>query len=291
MRGIRSNVDSSDKKVRPGSVERGSQTSSGRSAPTRPPYEAAPVAILLGLSVLAWLVSSQVAGREMRIGLVTGTERSMDGMDPTRMAMSFPLFMASWVVPMVAVMFPGVTPVVLTFRRWLSSREDVGRRTVSLVAGYLIVWSTIGVAAYALLQVLQNQLPAGSSGAVRIAAILLVVAGGYQLTPLKNACLRHCRSPLSILVEHATLLSHGSVGAFRVGLKHGRYCIGCCWSLMLVLLLLGMMNLVWMGMVAAIIFSEKALPHGALLSRVVGVSLVAIGIAGVIAPDTVSAIT
>ncbi|HEU0247491.1 MAG TPA: DUF2182 domain-containing protein [Gaiellaceae bacterium] len=117
----------------------------------------------------------------------------------------------------------------------------------------------------------------------------MVAAGTYQLTPLKSVCLRHCRTPLSVLVEHAPLLSGGSVGAFRLGLKHGAFCVGCCWSLMLVLLLLGLMNLVWMGIVPAIIFAET-IPHGVLVSRVVSVSLIGVGVAGLVTPDAFSPI-
>jgi predicted metal-binding membrane protein len=259
---------------------------------TRLQYDAAPVAILLALSVAGWLVSSHLAWDEMRMGLVTEMDDgSIEGSDATSVAMTFPFFMTSWVAMMVAMMLPAVTPVVLTVFRWLSSRRDARTKTASLVAGYLVVWSSIGIAAYALLQMLQNRLPAGSDGALRVAAVLLIVAGAYQLTPLKDACLRHCRSPLQIVVQHATLLSRGSLGAFRVGWKHGWYCVGCCLSLMLVLLMLGMMNLVWMAAVAAIIFAEKALPRGVLISRAVAVLLIVIGTAGVVAPQTVSALT
>lgn len=250
MSGPRINVDASE--GRSGGGEPNDALGHQAPAQRRPaPSEAAPVAILLALSVLAWVLSSHLAAREMRMGLVAGSDGSMDGPAVASMAMSFPLFMASWVITMVAMMFPAVTPVVLTVSRWLSSRKAAGRRTASLVTGYLVVWSAIGGAAYALLHALQSRLPAGSTSGLRIAAIVLILAGVYQLTPLKSACLRHCRSPLSIVVRHAALLSRGTLGPFRVGLEHGCYCVGCCWSLMLVLLLLGMMNLVWMAVVAA----------------------------------------
>ena len=281
-------VDTPDNKVRPDNLARRSP-SAGR-APARPRYEAAPVALLLALSLLAWLASGAFMNGEMRVGLLTRAEGEPDGMGSAGMAMTLPLFMASWVVMMIAMMFPAVSPMVLTFWRWANGRDDAGRRTASLVAGYLVVWSTIGFVAYAMLQLLEYRRAASTDGAVRFAAILVVAAGAYQLTPLKSVCLRHCRTPLSVLVEHAPLLSGGSVGAFRLGLKHGAFCVGCCWSLMLVLLLLGLMNLVWMGIVAAIIFSEKALPHGVLVSRVVSVSLIGVGVAGLVAPDAFSPI-
>jgi len=237
-------VDTPDNKVRPDNLARRSP-SAGR-APARPRYEAAPVALLLALSLLAWLASGAFMNGEMRVGLLTRAEGEPDGMGSAGMAMTLPLFMASWVVMMIAMMFP------------------------------------------AMLQLLEYRRAASTDGAVRFAAILVVAAGAYQLTPLKSVCLRHCRTPLSVLVEHAPLLSGGSVGAFRLGLKHGAFCVGCCWSLMLVHL--GLMNLVWMGIVAAIIFSEKALPHGVLVSRVVSVSLIGVGVAGLVAPDAFSPI-
>jgi len=112
----------------------------------------------------------------------------------------------------------------------------------------------------------------GDPNAQRVGGALLAAAGLYELTPLKDLCLRHCRSPIGIVMQYADLLANGHRGPFRVGLVHGLYCVGCCWSLMLVLVLLGIMNLVWMGVVASVIFAEKVLPGGALLSRVTGIA-------------------
>ena len=249
-------MDTPDNKVRPDNLARRSP-SAGR-APARPRYEAAPVVLLLALSLLAWLASGAFMNGEMRVGLLTRAEGEPDGMGSAGMAMTLPLFMASWVVMMIAMMFPAVSPMVLTFWRWANGRDDAGREG-RVTRGWL-----------------SRRLEHDWVRRVRNAS-----------TPV---CLRHCRTPLSVLVEHARLLSGGSVGAFRLGLKHGAFCVGCCWSLMLVLLLLGVMNLVWMGIVAAIIFAEKALPHGVLVSRVVSVSLIGVGVAGLVAPDAFSPI-
>jgi predicted metal-binding membrane protein len=101
------------------------------------------------------------------------------------------------------------------------------------------------------------------------------MAGAYQLTPLKSACLTHCRSPLSILMQYGQQLGRGHRGPFGVGVIHGGYCVGCCWALMLVLVLVGVMNVAWMAVVATVVFAEKTLPHGRLVGRLVGVTLIA----------------
>ncbi|MDQ2914528.1 MAG: DUF2182 domain-containing protein, partial [Chloroflexota bacterium] len=174
---------------------------------------------------------------------------------------------------------PAVAPVVITFDRWAQSKARPRSVTATFILGYLVVWSVIGLAAYAVVVVLQMLVPAGDPTAQRVGGGLLVVAGLYELTPLKNICLRHCRSPLGIVMQYADLLGDGHRGPFRVGVVHGSYCVGCCWALMLVLVLLGMMNVAWMGVVAALIFAEKVLPGGALLSRVSGFAFIAAGAA------------
>lgn len=241
------------------------------------------LAVLLGLSALGWIATARFADAEMRIGVLTGSERSTDEMAGAGAVAALALFMATWIVMMVAMMFPAFAPVVLTFRRWASSRGRPVSTTGAFVTGYLVVWSVIGLAVYIVVAALEEWV-APTGAAIRVGALLLVVAGAYQLTPLKHACLARCRSPLSILMEHGSLLSNGHFGPFRVGLKHGVYCVGCCWSLMLVLTLLGVMSLAWMGVVAALIFGEKVLARGEALSRVVGVGLVAAGVVLAIFP-------
>jgi predicted metal-binding membrane protein len=159
------------------------------------------------------------------------------------------------------------------------------------VAGYLAVWSAIGVAAYGLLEALHRWVPADNTTALRVGATILIAAGVYQLTPLKSICLRHCRSPLSVLMHHARLLGQGHTGPMKVGVLHGAYCVGCCWSLMVVLILLGLMNLVWMGVVAAVVLVEKVIPRGEMVSRGVGVALGGIGAALMVWPTALPALT
>jgi predicted metal-binding membrane protein len=138
------------------------------------------------------------------------------------------------------------------------------------LTGYLLVWSTIGGVAYLVVQALQGWLPAGSMTALRVGALLLVVAGVYQLTSPKQACLRRCRSPHTEVAQQVVTRVQGHRGAVRAGLWHGVYCLGSSWPLMLVLLLVGMMNLAWMGVIAGVIFVEKVVPRGDEFSKVGG---------------------
>lgn len=221
----------------------------------------------------------------MRAGILTGSTEDATGMDMGMgmdmemegHAMALPLFMVTWFVMMVAMMFPAIVPVVMMVRMWSNSRGLGGRITVPFVAGYILLWGAAGFAAYGLLTFLESNLVSGPS-LVRLGGALVVVAGLYQLTPLKDACLKQCRSPLSLLMQHARTLQAGVVGRLRVGATHGAYCLGCCWALMTVLVLIGMMNLAWMAAVAAVIVAEKVLTSGTVFSRAFGVLLVGAGL-------------
>ena len=255
------------------------------------------VAVLLGLSAAAWVAAVRLARPDMRVGLLTG-HRPMASMPmgsgmsmPMGSGMSMPtspaapwLFLWTWTVMMTAMMLPAVSPVVVLF----DQRVRRGRSwwlTASFAGSYLVVWAAIGALAYGVLLALQRWAPVGERAAVRVGAVLLVAAGWYQLSPLKHVCLRHCRSPLAFLVEHGQRLTQGGFGPARVGLVHGLYCLGCCWALMLVLLLLGMMSLVWMAVFAVVILLEKTARHGPLVSHVLGVAFVAVGLVLVAAPQ------
>ncbi len=235
---------------------------------------------MLGLSFVAWVMTSQLGDGAMRVGILTG-ETEMHrarttGMDMSGHAMAFPLFIATWVVMMIAMMFPAIVPVILMVHRWAKSRGFASRVTIPFVGGYLLLWSAAGLAAYAFLVLLENNLGSGP-GLVRLGGALVAAAGIYQFTPLKDACLRQCRSPLSLLMTHAPALQRGVVGRLVVGARHGAYCLGCCWGLMTVLVLIGMMNLAWMAAVAAVIVTEKALSSGTGTSRLFGLVLLMFG--------------
>lgn len=195
-----------------------------------------------------------------------------------------------WVVMVAAMMLPTALPVVATFERWRVRTGGPARLTLSFVGGYLSVWSACGLVAYGALAALGALVPDGGDGVVRLGAVLLAGAGAYQFSPLKQACLTHCRSPLSVIAEHAETLQRGLRGPWLVGTRHGLYCIGCCWSLMLVLILVGMMSLVWMGLLAAVMLAEKAAPWGVTVARGAGGALIVAGAFLVVWPATLPAL-
>jgi predicted metal-binding membrane protein len=214
---------------------------------------------LLLLAVLAWVVTIDQA-RGMGVGLGT-------------MGLALVPFLALWVVMMAAMMFPSVAPVAILWSKVIRGTSDGWRRAwrlSSFVAGYLIAWAAFGVAAYLALLGTQKLVEARPGSASWLGAAVFAVAGIYQLTPLKQACLRHCRSPMMALLHYGNF--KGPARDLRVGIHHGFYCVGCCWGLMLVLVAVGVMNIGAMVVLAVIIFVEKIWRHGAGLSKVVGVA-------------------
>jgi predicted metal-binding membrane protein len=187
-----------------------------------------------------------------------------------------------WTVMMVAMMVPSATPVILLFASVERRRRSQGVPAVSsavFTLGYLLVWTAFAVVA----AVLQSGLhaaallsPAMVSASPWLAGGLLIAAGIYQWAPVKGACLAHCRSPLGFF---ASEWREGAGGALRMGMRHGLYCVGCCWLIMALLFVAGVMNLVWVAVLAAVVLAEKLLPGGRILSRGIGVLLVAWGLA------------
>ncbi len=192
------------------------------------------------------------------------------------------MFAFMWLAMMVAMMLPSTLPLVLLFRRVQIFRGAAHPAVLSalLVAGYFLAWSGFGVLAYAggvLLTQLSMQSGAVSRSVPIIANLGLVLAGVFQLTAWKQACLRHCRDPLLLLAGHA---ESGWRGALRLGLHHGAFCVACCWALMLVQLVIGVMNLTVMAAIALVIAMEKLLARGPLLARATGALIAAAGIVG-----------
>lgn len=187
-----------------------------------------------------------------------------------------------WSVMMVGMMIPSAAPMLLLFRNVHDKKREAGGPTLPLtliffVAGYLAVW--IGFSGVASLAQWALHERAWSSARMAVAGstlagALLMVAGVYQLTPLKRACLMRCQSPMAFLMTH---WREGSSGALRMGIRHGIYCLGCCWALMCVLFAVGIMNLAWVALLTAFILVEKFVPFGARVARVGGVILVAGG--------------
>ena len=176
-------------------------------------------------------------------------------------------FLIGWLVMMTAMMLPATAPMVLIVRLAVAPSRLADVRTGVFVAGYLLVWTGLGLTALAA----QSSLAVLGIG-VRgpAAAGVLALAGVYQFSPLKNACLRACRSPMDFVVLHWRA---GNLGAFRLGIDHGLYCIGCCWALMAVLVVVGGMGIAWVALIALVIFVEKVLPGAKVCSRVLGATL------------------
>ena len=188
-------------------------------------------------------------------------------------AADFSMTLLMWIVMMVAMMTPSVTPMVLAFAATSEKRRQESRpyvpATVFLV-GYLSVWAAFSLAATAAQWALHSAAllsPMMVSTSPYLGSSILLVAGIFQWTPLKKVCLVHCRSPLGFLLTH---WRPGTSGAFLMGVSHGGYCTGCCWALMSLLFVAGVMNLLWVGILCAFVLTEKILPRGELVARTVG---------------------
>ena len=187
------------------------------------------------------------------------------------------LFLVTWLVMMVAMMFPSVAPMTLAFASFTRSRGEGYVPTAVFVLGYLIVWTAVGLVPLAVLQAVDKIWMTPPSWLPRAGAAVIIVAGIYQFTPLKDACLRACRSPLGFIMTHN--FGGGPAAAVRAGMSHGLYCLACSWALMAVLAVLGLMNIAWMAVIAAVFFVEKNVRRGELLPRVVGAVCIGAGLA------------
>ena len=192
----------------------------------------------------------------------------------------FVLMFIMWAVMMVGMMLPSASPMILMFAR--INRDRPGRvepfvPTWIFVTGYIVIWSVFSLVATTAQWGLQNTgllSPMMASTSAMFGGFVLVAAGIYQWTPMKHACLRHCQTPLGFLM---TRWRDGTSGAFRMGLSHGGYCVGCCWVLMALLFVGGVMNLVWVAALAALVFLEKVAPPGPWPPRIAGTALFAWG--------------
>jgi predicted metal-binding membrane protein len=243
---------------------------------------------LLALAALGWGLVIWQAGNDssMSMSMSMRGEGEM-GLDLT-MGLAAPLFLATWVAMMVAMMFPAAAPMILLFDRVERGKREAGRSyvpTMYFVAAYLAIWTVFGVLAFALAGGVER-LAADADWITgqwaRIGGVLLIAAGLYQLTPLKDVCLSKCQSPMSFLM---TSWRDGKVGAVQMGLLHGGYCVGCCWLLFVILLPLGVMNVAAMIVIALLVFGEKTLPVGHRLARVAALVLVVYGIVVIVYPD------
>lgn len=202
-------------------------------------------------------------------------------MQPAAWTLSYAVLMFfMWWVMMIAMMLPSASPMVLLFARIQRKEKDKGAPFVPtsiFTMGYLVTWAFFSVLAagaqwgFEYAGLLSTMLMSTSSV---FAGILLLIAGIYQLTPLKQACLRHCRSPLQFVMHHWRT---GTAGAFRMGVQHGSFCLGCCWFLMALLFVGGVMNLYWIVGLAVFVLLEKTIPAGHWVGSITGIGLIVWG--------------
>ena len=198
-------------------------------------------------------------------------------------------FLGVWVVMMAAMMFPSVAPTVALYSRMTRSRSPLA--PVVFTGGYLATWAVAGLVAFGI-GAGAARLPGGplawEHAGRPVAAVTLLVAAAYELSPVKDVCLRRCRSPLGVLLGG---WRDGWSGALRMGARNGAWCVGCCWALMASLFALGVMSPVWMALIAALIAVEKTLPARRLTTYGTATVLVVLGVLLLTAPDAIPALT
>ncbi len=244
------------------------------------------VAGLAAVVALAWIwvvigdgTGMSAVGMTRRSGMpdITGMM-----MEPAAWTLGYAgLMFAMWWVMMAAMMLPSAAPILLLFAR-VNRKERMGDRpyvpTAIFAAGYLVAWGGFSALATGLqwaLEQLGLLSPMMVTTSYWLGGAILVSAGLWQLTPAKGVCLRHCRSPLSFLVQS---WRPGWLGALRMGLEHGTYCLGCCWFLMGLLFFGGIMNLFWIAGLAAFVLLEKTIPIGLWFGRIAGIAATACGV-------------
>jgi predicted metal-binding membrane protein len=248
------------------------------------------IAALATLAILAWADLAWLAG-----------DMAMGGMDMTGFRMipagqglmmpagapwqpiEFGYVFAMWVVMMIGMMTPSVAPMILIYARVGRQAAGAGKPFAAsgwFAAGYLLAWTAFSVLATLAQWGLERAAlltPMMASASNILGAAVLILAGLYQWTPVKEACLSACRSPLGFIQSHGGFRREPA-GALALGLRHGIYCIGCCWALMALLFAGGIMNLLWIAALAILVLVEKALPFGWILARIAGAAFIAAGV-------------
>jgi predicted metal-binding membrane protein len=240
------------------------------------------VAALIAVAALGWLLTGErMSGMDMGPGTDLG---------------SLGFYVSLWVVMMAAMMLPSAAPMVLAHSAVERRRRELGRTgrpgaSAAFVGGYLLVWTAFGVVAYALFEFVRSldvEALSWSRDGPYLAAGVIAAAAIYQLSPLKDACLAKCRSPLAFVVGS---WRDGHLGATRMGVEHGAWCVGCCWGLMVTLFAVGVMSITWTAVIAVLVALEKLLPWGTVVSRGIALLLIALAVGVAAAPDQVPALT
>ena len=239
-------------------------------------------AVLIGLAAVGWWWSARMASD-------MASSASMEGMAGMgRTGLSLGGFIVAWLAMMTAMMFPAVAPVVKLY-----GRAAAAGRVAPLpffVTGYIAVWTSVALPAYLAWRVLMDPIADARPWAGRLAGLVLVAAAVWQLTPLKSLCLRHCRSPISFFLRFGANAAR-PLGALRMGIAHGLFCLGCCWALMAVLVAMGTMNLAWMAALALLIIVEKNTPAGEHVASLAAVAFAVVGALLIVRPETLTVLT
>jgi predicted metal-binding membrane protein len=233
------------------------------------------VALLIALAALAWWsTADRMAGMDAGPGTALG---------------SLGWFLGVWVVMMAAMMFPSLAPTTALYATM--TRRHGHSRAILFAASYLFVWGAAGLLAYGLFEAGQSLFGgalAWNSAGKWVAAGVLGAAAAYELTPLKNACLSKCRTPLGFLLGN---WRDGGLGAVEMGSRHAAWCLGCCWALMAALFALGVMSIVWMALIAAMIVLEKTIPWRRTVMWSTAAILLVLAVGIVVAPHSVPGFT
>jgi len=243
----------------------------GRTPPRSGPVQVGLVASLLVVAAGAWAVTGDRMG-----GMDAGPGTDLGGLG---------WFAVVWVTMMAAMMLPSIAPMVLAY-----ARVQIGA-SPAFVAGYLLTWAAVGVLGYALVEGVRSLdlgVLAWDEAGPYLAGGAILAAAVYQLSPLKNRSLGRCRNPRAFVSEH---WRPGPVGALRMGIEHGRVCVGSSWALMAALFALGVMSVGWMVLVAALIATEKLLPWPTVATRGIAVLLAVLAIALAFAPEDMPGLT
>jgi len=262
----------------------------GKTRKRTQPGQIAVIAVVIALTVMAWIYMAYSGGSGGMVMDMGAGDPSMEAAMEQRLAdaaltpslPSFGMFVPMWVAMCIAMMLPTALPMIHCMNRICERRKVQGRAYAPswlFILGYVVLWVAFGivcwVVAYLLFMLIGGWLGDWRHLWIAVGAVF-VFGGVYQLSPLKNACLKGCQHPVSFIMKS---WKEGRSGAFQMGMKHGAACVGCCAALMIVMFPLGMMNLVWMGIFTIIMFAEKNARIGTLLSKIVGWLLLVAGCA------------
>jgi predicted metal-binding membrane protein len=245
---------------------------------------------IVALTVLAWADLAWLAG-DMAMGgmdmtgfrmIPAGQGLMMPAIEPWK-PVEFGYVFAMWVVMMIGMMTPSVAPMILIYARVGRQAATAGKPLAAtgwFAAGYLLAWMAYSILATSAQWGLERMAlltPMMESAGTALGAAILIIAGVYQWTPLKAACLSYCQSPLIFIQQHGGFRRDPG-GALALGLRHGMLCVGCCWALMALLFVGGIMNLLWIAMLAILVLVEKVVRVGRLIARLAGLGMVAAGL-------------